>query len=216
VAELTFPDVAHIRVDLAALQMVVSQHPQADRRDLAPLMVDHVIPRVAADASLVLHAAGVVVDGAATLLVGAGGAGKSTLATRWCLEGGCLLGDDTVRIEQAAALPSYVGPRLWPSSLQALGLRPTDGRPATSFTEKRRLGPDEGIVLAEAEAPVRRIVVLGPPRPRASRLDAVRALMEQALNLGHFDPVALLDRVTSLVDSVQEVEFRPPWDTPPE
>ncbi|HWI03248.1 MAG TPA: hypothetical protein VNT52_05385, partial [Acidimicrobiales bacterium] len=49
---------------------------------------------LAATGRVAFHASAVDVDGAAVVIVGEGGAGKSTLATALCLEGGRLIADD--------------------------------------------------------------------------------------------------------------------------
>lgn len=212
VAEMVFGDAASVVVDLAARKIEVRPALVGGADQLGNLIAAHVLPRVAAEASLVLHAAAVVTpDGTeATLFVGPSGYGKSTMATRWCLGGHLLLGDDTVRVDGAMAFPSWIGPRLWPTALAVLGLDEGAGEPQCPGSEKRLLGPEDGILLAERPAVVRKLVLIGSPT--GSRVAAVRLLAEQALNLGSFDPVALLDRVTALVNAVPELEARTPWE----
>jgi hypothetical protein len=213
-AEMSWEGMAVIGVDLADRTIVVHPCPPVDGATVAGLVVDHVLPRIAADSGLVLHAAAVVgADGrTATLVVGPSGAGKSTLVVEWCRAGRPLLGDDTIRMDGATAMPSWVGPRLWPSACVALGLAEEAGRAEGGRSTKRRLGAADGIVLAERPAEVTKIVLLGAPS--SSRLQAVRLLAEQTLNLGVFDPVLLLDRITALVNAVPQIEAREPWWSP--
>jgi hypothetical protein len=211
-AELVFGGTGSVVVDLRRRE-IEARPARVGRRDLlGNLIAAHVIPRVAADAHLVLHAAAVATpDGdEATLFVGPSGFGKSTVATQWCRRGHLLLGDDTVKIDGALAFPSWMGPRLWPNALAALGLDEGAGEPQCPGSEKRLLGAEDGIVLAERPAVVRKLVLLGSPS--GSRVAAVRLLAEQALKLGFFDPATLLDRVTALVNAVPELEARTLWE----
>jgi hypothetical protein len=211
---MLFDEVASVAVDLTNMVITIGPHPTPDDVDLGSLIVDQVIPRIAADSHLVLHAAAVAsADGqSATLVVGPSGTGKSTLAAAWCLNGEMLLGDDTIKIEGATACPSWAGPRLWPRALAAVGLDAQAGEPQSSRSEKRRLGPADGIVLGRRPAVVQKLILMGARS--ASRVAAVRLISEQALNLGSFDPVCLLDRVTTLVAAVPEIEVREPWQSP--
>jgi hypothetical protein len=209
VVEMGFDRFGFVRIDFARQTITVRPYPGSDA-DLGSFVVDHVIPRVTSETNLVVHG-GAVVDGHgdAILAVGASGAGKSTLVTSWCLEDHKLLGDDTIRVDGMVAGCSFVGPRLWATSLAALGLKGSDDD--ATGGQKRRLGPEDGVILADRPAPIRRIVLLGAPPSSSTRLSAVKLLCEQALNLGAFDPVSLIQRVTALVDAVREVEVRPAW-----
>jgi hypothetical protein len=212
IVEMTFGSVALVRIDLSQHAIEIRPSPNFEPSRLGSLIVDQVIPRIASDSHLVLHGGAVVrpEHAGAILVVGASGAGKSTLVTRWCLDGSLLLGDDTIRVDGAVAACSFVGPRLWRSSAIALGI---DGgaHDAAQSDLKRRLGPADGIILADTATPVERIVLLGALPATSPRLTAVRLLGEQALDLGNFDPIWLIERVTALVDAVPEIEARPAW-----
>lgn len=71
-----------------------------------------------------LHAAGIAIDGAAILLVGPQGAGKSTTAAAFARLGYGVLSDDVAvlmeRDGQFYVQPGYPGVRLWPTSVHAL------------------------------------------------------------------------------------------------
>ena len=86
----------------------------------------------------VLHAGAVAIDGRATVLMGAKGAGKSTTATALAGAGHRLLADDIVAIEGATSgdprvLPGFAQTKLSPEALAALspaGERRADAHPA--------------------------------------------------------------------------------------
>jgi hypothetical protein len=210
--ELGFDRLATFDIDLTTRVISVMPHPGSDDVTLASLVIDNVIPRVCADAALVLHAAATIEpDGTATVIVGPSGAGKSTMAAQACLDGSLLLSDDTVLVEGTLAWPSHVGPRMRPAALTTLGLGPDSGCSVGGASDKRRLGAADGIRLAASPAVVERIVLLTDRPPTTVRLAAMRLLSEQALNLGLFDPVRLLDQVAELVGAAKEISVLGPW-----
>jgi hypothetical protein len=73
---------------------------------------------------VVLHASAVQFNSGAIVFAGPSGAGKSTLAISLSLQGGSMLADECFPLEasgdEIVGLPSYLGGRLWPDSLEAL------------------------------------------------------------------------------------------------
>lgn len=127
----------------------------ANPNSVEHLLVDQVLPRVAASGQyLVLHASAVLVGDAAVLFLGASGAGKSTLAMGLHLAGFPHLSDDCAVIAlDSAGSPmcwgSYPGARVHPDALDVLW---PDGAPPTSAVAeglgKRR------VALAAVSQPV--------------------------------------------------------------
>ncbi len=119
---------------------------------------------------MLLHATGVVLDGAAALLTGPPGAGKSDLALRLIDRGWRLLADDQVRIEREGA------------ALIAHAPAPTRG-----LIEVRGVG----IVRVEAVAAARiaLVVALGVERERLPE-PSHRVLLGVAVPMLALDPWA--------------------------
>lgn len=95
------------------------------RPTLDHFLADQVLPRVRAQGGdFVLHAGAVRVDGAAILLMGASGRGKSTLVTSLDSAGLALLGDDAMVVscldEHPRTKAVYPSLRLLPDSIAAL------------------------------------------------------------------------------------------------
>jgi serine kinase of HPr protein (carbohydrate metabolism regulator) len=130
-----------------------------------------------------MHAAGVVVDGRAVLLMGSAGAGKSSLAAALLRAGGRLLSDDAVALQlREGRLIAHAGSlalqlraaedeRLSPAQRAALG------RPVGSVEGKRRYASGE----APAPAPLGCVFLL----ERSAREPAV-------VRLGAVDPFELI------------------------
>lgn len=93
---------------------------------------------------LALHASAVVIDGEAWAFLGAGGAGKSSLAAAFARSGGTVLTDDVLAIRSSAgrwqAWPAYDHIRLW-SDTPALPAGTADALPALSPTWEKRAFP---------------------------------------------------------------------------
>lgn len=110
-----------------------------------------------------LHASAVALEGGAVALMGAKGAGKSTLAAALARRGHTLLSDDVVAIDlPAAGLPQVrPGPtnlNLWPDSAAATGHDPASLSTIWSHSTKL-VGWVEGRTLSEP-VPLRALVIL--------------------------------------------------------
>lgn len=139
-------------------------------------LLDLVLPRLFARRHrAVLHASAVVVDGSAIVCCGPSGSGKSTLATRLGRLGYPVLADDAVAVDVGAeptATGSYRGLRLWPDSVELVGVVPGSamGGPAS----KRRVRP-RGVQFAETPWPLGAVIDLYRDRPgAASALNILR------------------------------------------
>jgi hypothetical protein len=125
----------------------------------------------------VMHAAGVVLDGRAVLLIGPAGAGKSSLAAALVRAGGQLLGDDVVALRLSeGALVAHAGSvvfQLRAAEHERLSAqeRAALGRPAGSVENKQRYVSGE----APEAAPLGCVFLLerSTREPAVERLAAV-------------------------------------------
>jgi hypothetical protein len=136
----------------------------ADLATTRHLLIDQVVPLVLAHAGrLVLHASSIETSIGAVALMGPAGAGKSTLTTSFAVNGARVLADDALVVGKRGgdwlAFPAYAGVRIWPD---VIATARTDGDPprVAPDTEKRRLGPAEGLSFCREPVPMRRIYVL--------------------------------------------------------
>ncbi len=176
--------------------------------NLAILLVLNRLLRLRGDC-VFLHAASVDVAGRGVVFVGAGGAGKSTLALALAAHGANLLGDDYACYEPRSGclLPFArpVGIRPGPRSaalaphLDAVGLCPErDGEIRVPIS---RLLPDQRAV----PTPLRAIVLMGSRRPEfgLEPLGATRELLAALQPLGStFVPASAAERAFQLAKMV--------------
>lgn len=107
-----------------------SQERRAKGVGWSPLVehLEHVLANrllAAHSEALHLHAGGVCLDGAGVLLLGASGAGKSTVSTRLLLDGAPLLGDDVVLLRpNGVAEPFRRRPKLDVDQARRFGIEP--------------------------------------------------------------------------------------------
>lgn len=136
---------------------------------------------------LVLHGSCVAIDGQGVCLLGSSGAGKSTLAAALQAKGHPLVSDamTALRVDHpwpARALAGFRVVKLWPNSLQHLGLEPTRRGRVHQQSEKEICAPTGP--FAAAETPVRWFVGLQPGGPiSVSALTAADGLMTLVRNL---------------------------------
>jgi len=128
-----------------------------------------------------LHANAVEIAGAAVLIAGASGAGKSTTAARLHQRGCRILADDLspldIDAEGILLRPTDRGFRLWPATAAALGIDVSGARRAVPSSEKLLLDH------APADpAPVRAVVVLAGPHDRP-HVESRRVRGAQAVRL---------------------------------
>ncbi|MCW5712941.1 MAG: hypothetical protein KIT43_00300 [Bauldia sp.] len=132
----------------------------------------------------VLHAGAVAHDGAAALLVGVGGVGKSTTALACAFAGADFLGDDLVLVD--AAGPDGPGPtvhslfataKLNPDSVLALGV--TGWTPIGTTPKNKAVLAIRDRLSVIRSAAIVALVLLAPPvtgRPRPQPLRAAEAM----------------------------------------
>jgi hypothetical protein len=147
---------------------------------------------LASEGAQVLHAGAVVFDGVAVLLIGSGGAGKSTTTVACGLAGAGILGDDLcmVDVDPETHAPTvhalYATLKLNPDSESRLG---AGAWPSLGTTPKgKRVLSIEAPLSLHPHAPIGSIVVLRPPGvgpdapTRLTRARALGALTPTALN----------------------------------
>lgn len=114
---------------------------------------------------LALHASAVVIDGLAVGFLGAGGAGKSTLAAALAARGHAVLTDDVLALRRDgahwSAHPGYPEIRLWESSEPLLFGTSDSLRPYSANWDKRTLPLDaRGYSFAREAVPLGALVLL--------------------------------------------------------
>lgn len=203
---------------------------QADAGWLRHVLLDQVLPLTLASAgATILHASAVEIDGAAVLLVGAAGAGKSTLASGLAQLGFPVLADDGILLKEEAgrpiAVPSYQGLRLWPDAAAAVSRGAFSSTPMSAYSTKRRLipsAPSSGCGPLPVAAVLSLIPGEGPPGfERLSRRDAALAFVQHAFLAEPDVPDALaahLERACrwSTLAGVRTVRYRRNLDRLPE
>jgi hypothetical protein len=161
---LVFDGGASFTLSADAATLTAYLEPCTSTDTLAHLLLDQVVPLVLShQGRLVLHASAFAAPAGAVLLLGGAGAGKSTLSASFGRAGVPVLADDAVVLERRdeglVALPAYAGLRVWPDSVPAVASGGSLPRVAP-YTDKRRLGPAEGLAFAHEPVSVRRMYVL--------------------------------------------------------
>ena len=131
-------------------------YPAPDCREdtLNHLLLDQVIPRLWAHLGhLVLHASAVqFANGCVAAFLGDSGWGKSTLVAAVQAQGGRLISDDSISLKvcngEVHLVPSYVGLRLNPDSIETLNLLERNWKEVSHYSDKKRL------VAGEACSPI--------------------------------------------------------------
>lgn len=150
---------------------------------------------LASPSSQVLHAAAVAYEGAAALIVGASGMGKSTTVLACARAGAGFLGDDLVLVESGAGVgrsePTahclFATAKLNVDSARALGAEAWTSLGVTPKNKAVLAVQDRLHVVASA--PIAALIVLAPPvpgRPSATRLrraDVLASFASTALPL---------------------------------
>jgi hypothetical protein len=204
---LSLPGEGICHIDLARGTVRVDPARGVGPAALGDLVADHVLPRLAGERTWCLHAAAVVVDGRAFLLVGPSGAGKSTLAARLARGGGALLGDDCAPVRDGWVLPSFRAARVRPSALAGLGL----SADTPDATGKVRLDELRGVSIASAPAPLAGIRLVGQRARLLGLAESIALVAGQRFHLHVRSPPTLLAEALALLDAcgpVREIDRR--------
>ena len=211
---LSLPHQAVCDVDLADGSVVI--HPA---KGIAPvalghLIADHLLPRIAGERMYCVHAATVKIDGRAYVFAGASGAGKSTLATRLAREGAEVLGDDCAAIHEGWVYPTFRGGRVWPQSLEPLGLSGL----MPDASGKVNLGRRHRVRVAGSAAPLEGVFLVGDRARRLALNEAVELVLTQRMHLGGRAERQLFDEAFDLLDrygpihEIDRATWLPPAD----
>lgn len=181
------------------------------------LLIDQVVPMMlSAQGHMILHGSAVSGRGGGVLLIGDSGAGKSTLAVSLMLAGWKLLSDDLVRIEAGRggtrAIAAYAGARLWPDVVDILGRGQARSRLA-HYTDKRRVFSGALAGRVSGAAALRRVYLLGTPRPEIAisplpKREALIALLANVTRLDTGAGEAERDRLDTLTHLCQVIPVR--------
>jgi len=138
-----------------------------------------------------LHASAVAFGDYSVAFVGWAGAGKSTTAAAFARQGGRILSDDIVALEEKEAgfhvLPAYPHLCLWPDSVNMLFGSPEALPRFVPDWEKRRLAPGgHGARFEDRPFPLGAIYILGDrrpePAPYVEKIGAQDALVSLVAN----------------------------------
>ncbi len=129
---------------------------------------------------LVLHASAVAVDGLAVLFLGDSEWGKSTIAAVCYRAGRPLVADDTTAVEldgtPPAAVPAIPRIKLWPGSMKALALDPSNHDRVHAEPDKRELPAARD--FPRASVPIGTIYVLSEGEPGIAPFAGHSTMME--------------------------------------
>jgi hypothetical protein len=200
---LRIPGVADFLISANLKEIFCYPLPEIPLDTIRHHLLDSVLPRsMAHKGMLMVHASAVRLEQGILIFLGDSGAGKSTLAGNFHQAGLTAIADDVVWIkeneaQQACAIPSYQGLRLWDDSLQVLSFADQEilsmshysAKKRVVFTqdESRNLNQDDRILaliaLTRCGQPPRREVYLEP----LSRRDAFMEIMNETLQLDSHD-----------------------------
>lgn len=163
-----FPGLCSFRISPAEMRIECAPQPEVNAPTVVHLILDHAIPRLLSmkPGHIVLHASAVQVDGEVMAILGHSGQGKSTLAGWFASRGFSILTDDCLLLrrdeskQQWLAYPSYQSVRLWPDSVNALGIDEASLREFAHYSSKKRTGKETNFRFAPGGAPLRACFVL--------------------------------------------------------
>lgn len=157
-----FPDLCTFRI--LPERMLIQCAPEAGvpETSVAHMILDHAIPRLLAlrPGFIVLHACAIQIEDKVVAVIGQSGQGKSTLAAWFASQGAPLLTDDCLVLRRNGesgewlAQPSYHSVRLWPDSVDALGIPSSKLREFAGYSAKRRTGREVDFHFAGSGAPL--------------------------------------------------------------
>ena len=168
---LRFPDLADFVIDVEKGRIGAWLAPGGSMETLRHLLLDQVLPRLAAHRGrMVLHAGAVHVGDQAIAFVGASGLGKSTLAGSFHTAGYPALTDDSLLLipgeDTVLVQPTYPSLRLWPDALASLFVEPPETAPVAHYSDKQSVIMANGAATACRPLPLAALYVLSPPKTR--------------------------------------------------
>jgi hypothetical protein len=168
---IQFPERCNFYIQPREMRIDCAPAHGAAESTIAHLILDHAIPRLLSltPGFLVFHASAIQVEDRVIAILGKSGQGKSTLAGWFASQGFPLLTDDCLVVrwseatQQWLAQPSYHSVRLWPDSVDALGIADSDLREFAGYSRKKRTGREVDFRFASAGAPLAACFVLPDP-----------------------------------------------------
>lgn len=215
-----FRDGTRFRIDDAGGRITV-HFPNGTVEDMATYLLGPILAFIVRlRGALALHAGAVTIDGAAYVITGVAGAGKSTTTAAFLDRGATLLTDDVAVIDWDGDTPrvqsGYPRVRLWNDSAEAL-YGSAEALPLLTPTWSKRF-VDARQKFASEPIPIGAIVVLAarhaaPPRVRRLRgHEAAMALLARTSMTHLLDPSQRrneLGEVTRLVERIPVIEVTP-------
>ncbi len=236
-----FPGLCSFRIQPDEMRIDCAPAPGAGESTIVHLILDQAIPRLLSlkDGYVVLHASGVQVENQVIAILGRSGQGKSTLAAWLAAQGYPFLTDDCLVVvrdgatRQWLAQPSYQSVRLWPDSVDALGINNSALREFAHYSSKKRTSKQVDFRFASAGAPLRACFVLanqtdaapphsGPPVLRPLSVNEVFIALVQGVFRLDVQNAQLNRRefevLTSMTESVRfwSLSFEREYDRLPE
>jgi len=142
---LRFTGLVDFMIDFERFVIRYKPFPDIPVETIRHLLLDQVLPRFMGHLGrLVLHASAVVLpDGSGITFLGKSGWGKSTIASSFHSDGGRLVTDDTLLLDEVNGLlvgiPAYAGSRLWQDSAETIFPDRTDLATVSHYSNKKRL-----------------------------------------------------------------------------
>jgi hypothetical protein len=176
---LRFPDLADFLVSADGKQIRCYPNPDSPVETIRHLFLDQVIPLLLSQwGKLVLHASAVATPEGAIAFAGMTGMGKSTLTASFAEQGFALLTDDCLLLEEKGgalfATPSYPGLRLWDDVTSVLFARAPAVSQMAHYTDKKRLGVNNGWLRFCPDAVALLRIYILPPPEEVSRENAIQ------------------------------------------
>ncbi len=177
-------------VDLAVVEVDHTSGTIAFDRNLPTemeqhLLFDHVLPLVLArDGALVVHGAVISRGGKGAVLVGATGAGKSTITAFAWQRGWSVGGDDGAVLfatEPPAVEPTYSTVRVTPASADLLGI---DVKATSAVAGKRRLAGEGTRAFSPERVELHLVAIIQPTESAVAQFEQVDALDAHAQLFG--------------------------------
>lgn len=147
---LRFPQLADFEVSQDGNVVTAYPVPGVDAATVEHLYINQLVPlALSRQGRPAFHASVVTVDDGAVAFLGRTGAGKSTLAASFALNGAAFLTDDALLVEEASggclAVPSHASIRLWDDSRDELVDERAPRAGPVSYSDKSRLLAGEAL-----------------------------------------------------------------------
>jgi hypothetical protein len=163
---LRFSKLAHFRVSGSEKEICCYCKSDIPLESIVHLFLDMVVPLVLSQQDrMVLHAGAVMISGKIIAFLGETGQGKSSITASFGQKGFAVVTDDCLVVEDTErhhiCTPLYPGLRLWPDAVLALFGDDLSLPAVAHYTDKRRLGPEKGLLIFCSEpGPLDQIYVL--------------------------------------------------------